>query len=133
MQFLHEKRERAGLLIALLGIAILIALSPFASGLLGAAVLYVMCAPLYRRLRRPLKADFAAAVTLIVAITLLVLPLVWVVALLAEQVPDTLKAAQQKIDVLSEAGHGLKMRGDRRALTQIMLNLPNEKSVPESC
>jgi two-component system cell cycle sensor histidine kinase PleC len=32
-------------------------------------------------------------------------------------------AAQQKIDVISEAGHGLKMRGDRRALTQIMLNL----------
>lgn len=100
MQILHEKRERAGLLIALLGIAILIALSPFASGLLGAAVLYVMCAPLYRRLRRALKTDIAAAVTLLVAITLLVLPLVWVVALLAEQVPDTLKAAQQS-DVFS--------------------------------
>src|SRR5688572_1794165 len=100
MQFLHEKRERAGLLIALLGIAILIALTPFASGLLGAAVLYVLFAPLFRRLRRPLKTDFAAAVTLLVAILLLVLPLVWVIALLADQVPQTLKSAQQS-DVFS--------------------------------
>jgi two-component system cell cycle sensor histidine kinase PleC len=32
-------------------------------------------------------------------------------------------AAQQKIEVTSDVGHGLRMRGDRRALTQIMLNL----------
>lgn len=32
-------------------------------------------------------------------------------------------AAQQKIDVAADVGRGLRMRGDRRALTQIMLNL----------
>jgi two-component system cell cycle sensor histidine kinase PleC len=32
-------------------------------------------------------------------------------------------AAAQQIDVVTEIGAGLRMRGDRRALTQIMLNL----------
>jgi two-component system cell cycle sensor histidine kinase PleC len=32
-------------------------------------------------------------------------------------------AAAQKIEVISELGRDLRMRGDRRALTQIMLNL----------
>ena len=103
MQFLHEKRERAGLLIALLGVAILIALTPFASGLLGAAVLYVLAAPLYRRLQRALKTDLAAAVTLVIVILLFVLPLVWVIALLADQVPESLKSAQQS-DAFSRLG-----------------------------
>lgn len=95
MEFLHEKRDRAALLIALLGIAILIALSPFASGLLGAAVLYVLCAPLYGRLSRVLKRDLAAAITLIVAIIVVALPVVWVISLLADQVPTSVKSIQQ--------------------------------------
>ena len=42
MRFLETPKDRAGLLILALGVAILIALTPFLSGLLGAAVLYVM-------------------------------------------------------------------------------------------
>ncbi|MEJ0097824.1 MAG: HAMP domain-containing sensor histidine kinase [Bauldia sp.] len=38
------------------------------------------------------------------------------------RVVSTMAAAQQ-IEVISEAGRNLRMRGDRRALTQIMLNL----------
>ena len=42
MRFLESPRDRAGLLILVLGVAILIALIPFLSGLLGAAILYVI-------------------------------------------------------------------------------------------
>ncbi len=38
------------------------------------------------------------------------------------RVVSTMAAAQQ-IEVIPEIGRGLHMRGDRRALTQIMLNL----------
>ena len=94
MQFLHEKRDRAGLLIALLGVAILIAVAPFAVGLLGAAVLYVLCEPLYRRLARRLRPDPAASLTLVFAILVIALPVMWIVALVADQAPDMLRRAQ---------------------------------------
>jgi hypothetical protein len=42
MALLSTPRERAGLLILVLAIAIFLALAPFFSGLLGAAVLYVL-------------------------------------------------------------------------------------------
>jgi predicted PurR-regulated permease PerM len=95
MQFLHEKRERAGLLIALLGIAIAVALSTFAVGLLGAAVLYVLCGPAYRWLARFLKPHIAAAITLVGAVVVIALPVMWIVALLADKVPETLRSVQQ--------------------------------------
>jgi predicted PurR-regulated permease PerM len=101
MSFLHEKRERAGLLIAGLGAAIAIAVSGFAVGLLGAAVLYVLCAPTYHRLvRRRLSPDLAAAITLIGAILLIAVPVMWIVALVADQAPAMLRGAQSS-DVFS--------------------------------
>jgi len=42
MSFLQSPRDRAGLLILVLAVAIAVALSPFFSGLMGAAVLYVV-------------------------------------------------------------------------------------------
>jgi predicted PurR-regulated permease PerM len=94
MDFLHTKRERAGLLIVVLGVAIAIAISSFAVGLLGAAVLYVVCAPVYRRLRRRLPPDPAASLTLIGAILLIALPVMWIVALVADQAPAMIQNAQ---------------------------------------
>ena len=52
MQFLETPNDRAGVLILALGVAILLALMPFLSGLLGAAVLYVMFVGLYKRMTR---------------------------------------------------------------------------------
>ncbi|MGQ0646305.1 MAG: AI-2E family transporter [Gemmatimonadaceae bacterium] len=95
MQILHHKRERAGLLIAVLGVAILIAISPFAVGLLGAAVLYVLCEPMYRRLRRRLKPDAAASLTLLFAILVIAIPVMWIIALVADQTPDMLRGVQE--------------------------------------
>jgi hypothetical protein len=48
MTLLQTPRDRAGLLILALGAAVLIAIAPFLSGLLGAAVLYVIFVRPYR-------------------------------------------------------------------------------------
>lgn len=94
MQLLHSRQSRAGLLIFALGIAIVIAVWPFAIGLLGSGVLYVMFIGTYRWLRRFLHADGAATITLLVAILLIVLPLTWLVGLVVDQAPETLRAAK---------------------------------------
>jgi predicted PurR-regulated permease PerM len=94
MQLLHVRQTRAGVLITVLGIAIVIAIAPFAMGLLGAGVLYVMFVTPYRWLRRLVGRDAAAILTLIAAILVVVLPLTWLIGLLISQAPDTLKAAE---------------------------------------
>jgi predicted PurR-regulated permease PerM len=94
MQILHSRQSRAGLLILVLGIAVAIAVSPYAIGLIGSGVLYVMFAGLYARLKPVLRAHGAATVTLIAAILLVLLPLTWIVGLVIDQAPDTLQALQ---------------------------------------
>jgi predicted PurR-regulated permease PerM len=103
MQFLHTKRERAGLLIAVLGVAIIIALSPFAVGLLGAAVLYVLCEPIFQRLLRRMSPGLAAALTLMFAILVIALPVMWIVVLVADQAPDMIRGVQSS-DIFSRLG-----------------------------
>lgn len=94
MDFLHSKQQRAALVIVLLGAGILVAIAPFASGLLGAAVLYVICAPIYQRLRRMMNADLAAAITLLVAIVGIAVPIAWIIVLATDQLPDALRSTQ---------------------------------------
>ena len=48
MAFLDSKRDRAALLIFVLGVGLVWTLWPFISGLLGAPVLYVVFAPVHR-------------------------------------------------------------------------------------
>ena len=62
MQFLATPRDRAGLLILVLGVAILLALTPFLSGLLGAAILYVIFVGLYKRLARVMPREYSCGV-----------------------------------------------------------------------
>ena len=71
MRFLDSPKDRAGLLILALGVAILLALVPFLSGLLGAAVLYVMFAGTYKRMARVMPDGLASALTLILAIVVI--------------------------------------------------------------
>lgn len=78
----------------MLGIAVAIAVSPYAIGLIGAGVLYVMFAGMYRRLKPMLRTHGAATVTLIAAILLVLLPLTWIVGLVIDQAPETLQALQ---------------------------------------
>lgn len=95
MAFLKTRRQRAGLLVAVLGIAIAVALAPFASGLLGIAVLYVICAPAHRRLSRTIPPRVSALIVLTIALVLVLLPLAVVVGVVVAQAPDTIQALQE--------------------------------------
>ncbi|MGQ0642383.1 MAG: AI-2E family transporter [Gemmatimonadaceae bacterium] len=95
MQPLHAPQTRAALLIALAGVAIFILLAPYMVGLLSAAVLYVICQPVYARLVRWVRSKhFAAAITLFLAIVLIVIPLVVIVGILVDQAPQAIQAAR---------------------------------------
>ena len=71
MRLLDTKHQRAAVLILLLGAALLIALAPFATGLIGIPVLYIIFAPLYRELEPRIKPTAAAALTVAVALVLI--------------------------------------------------------------
>ena len=94
MPFLQTSQDRASFLILVLSAGILVALVPFVSGLMGAAVLYVIFVHPYRRLERSVKRGFAAAMILIAAVLLVALPIVWLVGLLITQAPDALASLQ---------------------------------------
>ncbi|MGH7711107.1 MAG: AI-2E family transporter [Gemmatimonadaceae bacterium] len=95
MQPLHAPQTRAALLIALAGVAIFYLIAPYMVGLLSAAVLYVICRPIYTRLVRWVRLrHLAAALTLIAAMLGLVLPLVMLVGMVVDQAPQALQAAR---------------------------------------
>jgi predicted PurR-regulated permease PerM len=94
MPLLQTPRDRAGFLILVLGAAILLALAPFLSGLLGAAVLYVIFVKPYRRLTRVVQPGLAAAITLVVALLIIALPLTWIIGVVIDQAPDSLRSVQ---------------------------------------
>lgn len=108
MQFLETPRDRAGALIFVLGVAIVLALTPFLSGLLGAAILYVIFVGLYKRMDRVMPSALASAFTLILAIVLIALPLIWLVSVLVDRVPDALASIQSGLlfDRLSQLRFG---------------------------
>jgi predicted PurR-regulated permease PerM len=86
MPFLDTRRQRAALLIFVLGFGLAYALWPFSSGLMGALVLYVLFAPTYRALvRRGLKPGVAAGVVVLVALVLVVGPGISFVGLVANE------------------------------------------------
>ena len=94
MTFLHTPRDRAGVLIVALAVAILLALSPFLSGLLGAAVLYVVFIGPYHRLARAIKPGLASGIILIAALLVVAVPLSWLIGIVIDQAPDSLRAVQ---------------------------------------
>lgn len=94
MSFLDAPQQRAALLILVLGAGIALALSPFAVGLLGALVLYVICKPMFRRMRRIIKSDLAAALTLVVVIVLIVIPAMGALALVIGEAPTAFESAR---------------------------------------
>ena len=87
-------RTRAQLLIVVLGAAIAYAVAPYASGLLGAAILYVIGAPLHRRLARVIGAHAAAAVVLVLTAVLILLPGAWLLNVIIVQAPVMLRNMQ---------------------------------------
>ncbi|HEY8258530.1 MAG TPA: AI-2E family transporter [Gemmatimonadales bacterium] len=89
MPFLDTKRQRAATLILVLGIGLAYALWPFASGLTGALVLYVVFGPVHRWLvKRRLSPGLAAGIVVVMAIVLVVGPGVSFVGLVANEAQD---------------------------------------------
>jgi predicted PurR-regulated permease PerM len=89
LKLLENSQQRAALLIALLGVSLLIGLAPFASGLLGGVVLYVVTQPLHRWLAKRLPPSWAAllVVALLLAVFVLIgLPLATLIGGQARQV-----------------------------------------------
>jgi len=89
MPFLDTNHQRAALLIFFLGVAILVALTPFATGLLGIPVLYVVFQPVQNWLVRHTKRPrLAAALVVVLAIFLIVVPGVSFAGLIVAQAQD---------------------------------------------
>ena len=86
-------RNWATLLILLLVTAVLLALTPFLPGLLGALALYVVMKAPYEWLARRMRPRLAAAVTVVAALMLIIAPLGWLVAVLIERAPGAVSAA----------------------------------------
>lgn len=95
MRIFDVPRERAQLLVIGLGIAIVIALIPFASGLLGAAVLYVVFDPVHRWLSRVLPTHVAAGTTIVLATLLVLVPGALLVMILIDRTPETITTLQR--------------------------------------
>jgi len=115
MRLLDTKHQRAALVISLLGLALLIALVPFATGLIGIPVLYVIFSPVYRTLEPRIRPQAAAAVTVGLALSI-VLGLALVLTLvLVNQAPDIARELAQspllsKISTISVGGYRLSPR-----------------------
>ena len=88
MAFLDTNHQRAALLLLLLGAALLVALTPFATGLLGIPVLYVIFQPVQDRLARRLGPRTSAAFVVTIALFLIVVPGVSFAGLVATQGQD---------------------------------------------
>jgi predicted PurR-regulated permease PerM len=85
MAFLDTSHQRAAFLILLLGLGLLVALAPYATGLIGGLVLYVIFVPVQRWLSRRLPARLAAGLVVALALVIIVVPTVSFAGLVATQ------------------------------------------------
>jgi predicted PurR-regulated permease PerM len=88
MTFLGTDKDRAAAVILLLAVGVFVALLPYATGLIGAPVLYVLFSPLHAWLARRIGRSTAAVVVIICAFLLIVLPGVWLIGMLVGQGRD---------------------------------------------
>jgi predicted PurR-regulated permease PerM len=89
MAFLDTKRDRAAFLIFVLGIGLTYALWPFSTGLIGAPVLYIVLAPMYRWLvRLRMKPGLAAGLVVLSGILLIVGPGLSFLGVVANEAQD---------------------------------------------
>jgi len=74
MPLFDSKRDRAVSLLVVLGVALLIGLSPYATGLLGIPVLYVVFEPVNRWLVLRVQPRLAASLVVVLVVVLIVVP-----------------------------------------------------------
>jgi predicted PurR-regulated permease PerM len=88
MAFLDTKRDRAAFLIFVLGLGLVWTLWPYTTGLIGAPVLYVVFAPVYRWLARRTRPRLAAALVVLLGLILVLGPGVSFVGVIAGEAQD---------------------------------------------
>jgi predicted PurR-regulated permease PerM len=86
--FLDTKRDRAAFLIFILGLALVWTLWPYSTGLIGAPVLYVVFAPIYRWLARRIRPSIAAGLVVLLGIILVLGPGVSFLGVIAGEAQD---------------------------------------------
>src|SRR2546423_14698023 len=74
MGLLDSKQQSAAAIVPLLGVAIVIALSPYVTGLVGVPVLYAVFAPVQQWLARRMREQLAALLVVALALFLIVVP-----------------------------------------------------------
>ena len=85
MPLIDTNHGRAALLILLLGIALVIALTPYATGLIGIPVLYAVFAPVHEWLTLRVRPKIAASLVVVLALFLIVVPGVSFAGLIVNQ------------------------------------------------
>jgi predicted PurR-regulated permease PerM len=88
MALLDTKRDRAAFLIFVLGLALVWALWPFSTGLIGAPVLYVIFAPVHHWLARRMHPRLAAGLVVLLGILLVLGPGAAFVGVIAGEAQD---------------------------------------------
>jgi predicted PurR-regulated permease PerM len=109
MPLFDTRRQRAALLILLLGVGLAAATAPYTTGILGAPVIVVLFAPLHRWLSRRLPAAVAAGLAILTAVLVVALPSAGLAALVVAQAPDIIAGLREsplltRLDALSIAG-----------------------------
>ncbi len=74
MPLIDTNHQRAALLVLLLGVALLIALTPYATGLIGIPVLYAVFTPVHEWLSLRVRPKLAATLVVALALFLIVVP-----------------------------------------------------------
>src|SRR5436309_2122169 len=72
MPLIDTNHQRAALLVLLLGLGLVIALTPYATGLIGIPVLYAVCAPVHAWLSLRARPKVAASLVVVLALFLIV-------------------------------------------------------------
>src|SRR5437016_4326625 len=85
MPLIDTNHQRAALLVLLLGIALVIALTPYATGLIGIPVLYAVFAPVHEWLSLRARPKVAAILVVVLALFLIVVPGVSFAGLIVNQ------------------------------------------------
>lgn len=88
MPFLDSNHQRAAMLILVLGIALVVALTPFATGIIGIPVLYVVFQPVHDWLMRRTGPRTSAALVVLLALFLIVVPGVSFAGLIVTQAQE---------------------------------------------
>src|SRR2546427_12117801 len=85
MPLIDTNPQRAALLVLLLGVGLVIALTPYATGLIGIPVLYAIFAPVHEWLSMRMRPKLAATVVVVLALFLIVVPGVSFAGLIVNQ------------------------------------------------